>query len=107
MTTTRIHRVARREIDDAAAYYEAHREGTGARFIATVFATLDLLREHPHAGRPVQARRPDVELRQIKTPGFPYSIVYWYRSSVPEVLVIAIAHARRRPRYWAWGSRDL
>jgi plasmid stabilization system protein ParE len=42
------------------------------------------------------AGRPDVRMRVVRR--YPYSIVYVVRG--PNVVIIAVAHHRRRPGYW-------
>jgi hypothetical protein len=36
--------------------------------------------------------------RRILLDRFPYSVIY--RASADEILIIAVAHLRRRPGYW-------
>lgn len=86
------------EADTAAAaeWYEAPREGLGAEFVAVVDAALTEIerapRKHPlwRAGYP--SRR-----RSIRR--FPYTI--FCRLDADEIVVVAVAHSRRRPAHWA------
>ena len=88
-----FHPEALAEFDEAVDRYEAERRGVGVRFAAAVAAALDRLASAPELGPPLA---PDV--RRLLVPGFPYGVVY-----APEggrLVVVAVAHGRRRPGYW-------
>jgi len=38
------------------------------------------------------------EIRQVQLQRFPYSLIYWLRGDA--IVVVAVAHARRRAGYW-------
>lgn len=86
---------ADRELTEGAIYYA--REGgaeLGLAFIAEFERTLALLCSHPEMGVEGRNSRRRFPLRR-----FPFSVVYYVRSE--ELRVIAIAHHKRRPGYWA------
>lgn len=88
-----LHPDAEAELEAAVARYEGERRGVGLRFAAAVAAALDRLASSPELGPWLV---PGV--RRLLVPGFPYGIVY-----VPEaerLIVLAVAHGRRRPGYW-------
>ena len=39
-----------------------------------------------------------MRFRQVTVPRFPYRVVFL--ETEPEILVVAVAHERRRPGYW-------
>ncbi len=86
---------ADRELTDGAVFYagEGGRE-LGLAFIAEFERSLDFLCLHPHIGAPWRNNRRRLPLRR-----FPYSIIYYIRDD--ELRVVAIAHHRQRPNYWA------
>jgi len=91
--TVRFHPAARRELRKAARYYAAERPGLELEFLAEFERVLVDLRSHPEAGSP------DLEgARRLLTRRFPYSVIYLPESS--EIIVIAVAHHRRKPYYW-------
>ena len=45
------------------------------------------------------------KLRVLRVTKFPYSLVY--RSSESDILIIAVAHHKRRPAYWKSRFRDV
>jgi plasmid stabilization system protein ParE len=86
---------AERELTDGAVYYarEAKNADLGLAFIAEFERALDLLCAYPRLGAPWRSRR-RFPLRR-----FPYSIIYYVTGE--ELRVIALAHHRRKPGYWA------
>jgi plasmid stabilization system protein ParE len=85
-----FHPEADAEFTAAARYYERQAENLGFDFIAAVEATYQRLVIFPESGRPFGSR-----LRRILVPGFPYGLVY--RPEPDHVLILAVAHVRRRP----------
>jgi toxin ParE1/3/4 len=86
---------ADRELTEGAVYYaqEANAE-LGLAFIEEFERALDLLCAQPQLGAPWRNGRRRFPLRR-----FPYSIIYYLK--VDELRVVALAHHRRRPGYWA------
>ena len=85
--------IAIEEHDQAVAFYEERSAGLGERFEAEASRAIELIREYPRAWHPVSARA-----RRCRLNRFPYGIVYWV--GVEELLIVAVAHSKRRPRYW-------
>ncbi|MEW6688102.1 MAG: type II toxin-antitoxin system RelE/ParE family toxin [Pseudomonadota bacterium] len=54
---------------------------------------MSLVRQFPEAGSPIGSKR-----RRVLVARFPYSIVY--RHDPDFILIVAVAHQRRRPGYW-------
>ena len=94
MTGTRFLPAAEAEFLREIEYYSNAREGLGIRFQLSVMATIGKVVANPSGGAPV---RSGTRSRLVK--GFPFSIVY--RVSDNELLIVAVAHHRRRPEYWA------
>jgi plasmid stabilization system protein ParE len=85
---------ALREILEAIEYYEGQAIGLGGTLDADLQHTLDFIVESPSLGSPYERGTRRVLLRR-----FPYLVVY--RTLVDRILVVAFAHAKRRPGYWA------
>ncbi len=81
------------ELEAAASHYETQQAGLGLALLAEVKMTCDLVAQAPFAARGVR-----VGLRRKLVRRFPYYVLY--RVSDDEILIIAIAHRRRRPGYW-------
>ncbi len=93
MIAVRFHPKASEELEAAASYYDAKRSGLGALFLVEAKKTRDRIVELPAAAREV---RDSIRRRSIHR--FPYFLYYSVEES--EILVIAMAHKRRRPEYW-------
>jgi len=81
------------ELEEAALFYESRMAGLGKSFAAEVDRTIALVREFPEAGSPVGPKR-----RRVLVARYPYSIVY--RQDPDAIVIVAVAHQRRRPDYW-------
>jgi len=57
-------------------------------------STASLILAHPKLGKPVSSR-----VRALPISRFPYSVIY--RITPEAIIVLAVAHQRRRPAYWA------
>lgn len=83
------------ELSREALYYA--REGSaelGAEFINEFERALALLCEQPRLGARWRNQRRRFPLRR-----FPFSIIYYTRGD--ELRVVALAHHRQKPGYWA------
>src|SRR5215210_6839771 len=87
----KFHPEAALEFEEAAAFYESRMAGLGVSFAAEVERTVSLIRQFPDAGTLVGGSR-----RRVSLHGFPYSIVY---AQDRDIVIIAVAHQRKRPRY--------
>ncbi|MGA2232882.1 MAG: type II toxin-antitoxin system RelE/ParE family toxin [Tepidisphaeraceae bacterium] len=92
MTCT-LHPEARLEYLESARYYEQCRAGLGVYFSLEVEAALQRITEAP-------GRWPILEedVRRCLTHIFPYGIVYTIGRD--SILVLAVMHCSRKPRYW-------
>lgn len=81
------------EFREAAHYYENECPGLGLTFITAVHKTISEIMKHPMAATPV-----GVGIRRKVVGRFPYSVLYAVEGNV--LVVIAVAHQRRRPGYW-------
>jgi len=84
---------AKLEIREAAAYYEACREGLGKAFLLAVEAAAQSLAEHPLHWRRIGGR-----FRRCLLKRFPYGIIYSAESEF--IYIAAVMHLKRKPGYW-------
>jgi toxin ParE1/3/4 len=96
--TLRLLDEAKEEMRESAHWYEEKRAGLGADFVDAVERALELIEEHPRRFVKVKTRFDDREVRRFILKRFPFVIVYEVLSV--ETLVVAIAHTKRRPKYW-------
>ena len=93
MSTIAFDPDARAEFLETVEYYEECRIGLGRRFRESVETELNHILSFPFRFRVLR-----VPFRRCLIPKFPYSIVF---SIEPDfILVIAVAHAKRKPEYW-------
>lgn len=93
---------ARAELNEAIVWYDRERVGLGDDFLAEVVRVALEVGEAPEAhpeASDVHGLPPgSPAVRQARVKRFPYRLVY---VELPDmVLVVAVAHIRRRPGYW-------
>ena len=94
MTRVEYHPLADRELTDTAVFYHEQAAGLGADFLDEVRHAELLLTGYPLAGRALRGA-----IRRFPIRRFPYDLVYEPRTE--SVWVLAVAHQRRKPNYWA------
>jgi toxin ParE1/3/4 len=75
-------------------YYSQERSGLGIRFQLAVEAAITRASAYPLAGAPVHKN-----IFRVGLKGFPFHVIY--RIDPAQLLVVAIAHHKRQPDYWA------
>lgn len=80
--------------------YERIADGLGERFAQDVEQALALIERHPLAGEALALRWRGFEVRRVPLHMFPFRLVYV--AAMP-ILIVAVAHVRRRPEYWRRG----
>ena len=88
-----LHEEAQEELHDAVAWYETRQSGVGHRLLDEVLQALGRLESNPRVG----ARYSKSE-RFYRLKHFPYII--YFQEFADHLWIAAIAHERRRPRYW-------
>ena len=88
-----FHPLAERELIEAAQFYERAAPGLGGEFLGELERLTVLVGAYPDAGL-----GDTQELRVLHARRFPYSLIY--QVGTESVLVLAVAHQRRRPKYW-------
>lgn len=89
----------------AMLWYDAQRPELGDRFQAAVATAFQTICDHPTRFARVPRYHGKLELKQIVLDGFPYLVIYSVRED--EVLVVTIAHSKRRPLYWLRRLKDI
>lgn len=88
------------ELRDAATWYEGERAGLGDRFLDAIAVTVERIAEGPHRFPAVGSG-----LRRALVTRFPHMIIFIAEQE--RVHIVAFAHAKRRPDYWAKRSKRL
>ena len=81
------------EFLEAIRYYTEHSRALGVDFVTEVQRAVDFAIQLPQAAPLV---RPDVHKKTLRK--FPYSLLYSVEGET--VVILAIAHQKRRPEYW-------
>jgi len=92
------------EMAEAAAWYDERVSGLGDRFLSEAEAAFARIDGTPLVAPPWTHPRLPAGVRRMFLRSFPYSAVYVLE---PRVVVVAVAHARRRPGYWAKRLSEL
>lgn len=90
----RFHRLAIREYEETRDWYEGRREGLGESFTDEVDRAIARIAKSPTRWPVVF-----VKFRRVRLRRFPYYL-YYHVVDASRALVLAVAHARRRPGYW-------
>lgn len=94
----RYHPEAVAEFRADVSWYEERVAGLGDRFEMSVDEIVDSILEWPESGAvwPGWDSIPVVRSRRVA--GFPYRLVYLVQAT--ELVVVALAHEKRKPGYW-------
>lgn len=93
----RVLSVAEAEATSAACWYGDRLPTLGERFLAEYAAALTSIVKTPLQYSPLEGGSVR-HLRRCRLDRFPYAVVYEVLPD--EIVVLAVVHARRRPRSW-------
>ncbi|MFQ5791535.1 MAG: type II toxin-antitoxin system RelE/ParE family toxin [Acidobacteriota bacterium] len=85
--------LADQEMNEAARFYEERSAGLGLDFLEEVERTVESIVAHPNSGRRISE---NIRRRIVRR--FPFGILYSIESDL--IVIVAVAHLRRRPGYW-------
>ena len=86
--------LAETEVDEAVFWYQEQSEDESLRFLNELDRAVQVVRAYPLIGAEIEA-----DIRSFLFRRFPYSLIYGIDEGV--IVVIAVAHQSREPRYWA------
>jgi plasmid stabilization system protein ParE len=86
------------EVAEAVRWYDARRLGLARQLFDAVVDAVQAVQANPDMGAPICA---DGRTRRFLLPRFPHHLVY--RLAPAEIVVVAVAHSKRRPGYWRSG----
>ena len=85
--------VAQRELTEAADFYDTEDLGLGGAFLDAIERALKHIQAFPESS--------PISLAPVRTQvlsAFPFSVIYWVTDEI--IIVLAVAHHRRRPEHW-------
>jgi toxin ParE1/3/4 len=94
ITSATFHPSAVLELAEAVEFYDQAARGLGDEFLREVERAIVFLDRYPDASPKVGR-----EMRRFVLPRFPYSLIYRHHG-VGRTRILAVAHQKRRPRYW-------
>lgn len=89
---------ARIELDEAFAWYAARSATAAAGFVAEFQTALSEIGSRPEGFSLLESHEGPEDFRRYVMKRYPYHIVYECLDDV--ILIVAVAHDRRRPGYW-------
>lgn len=91
---------AEQEFREAARYYDEEAPGVGMSFIAEVHRAISFVVQNPYAAAVVGSG-----IRRKVLDHFPYNVLYAVEGEL--IVIVAVAHQKRRPRYWRGRTKRL
>jgi plasmid stabilization system protein ParE len=91
--TYSYHPHARKELDDAADYYDSIELRLGDEFLEEIDDCISRLLMSPLAWTKLHG-----SVRRCRTHRFPYSLIYDVEKE--QVFIVAVMHSSREPNYW-------
>lgn len=92
--TPEFHPAAQEELAAAVKIGDMRAAGLGLELLRETQRVVALLCDLPDIGEPLDERYKRFPLRR-----FPFGVVYCVDG--PRICIVAFAHRRQRPRYWA------
>jgi plasmid stabilization system protein ParE len=89
---------ARAEFLDAVRWYAQRNVMAAIRFDERVSRAEEAILEGPRQWPRVEGVPRELDVRRRLVDGFPFAVVYVELDT--EILILAVAHGKRRPGYW-------
>jgi len=95
MTTIIFLLEAEEELNSSAQYYNQQSSGLGFDFLEEIEKSLQIIEKGPE-------RWPIYEenIHKYNTRRFPFSLYYVFEKDLDRILILAVAHQKRKPGYW-------
>jgi plasmid stabilization system protein ParE len=93
MARVSYHRLARRELNEAAQYYDSESPGLGSAFLDEVERCTQAIMNFHEAGPLIMGT-----IRRRLVLRFPYVVLYSIKPD--HIRVLAVMNLKRRPMYW-------
>lgn len=90
----KFHSLATKEIERSFRWYKKRSPRAAVRFLVAIDEAIERIVKDP-SGIPMTSN----DCHRCALKRFPFSLIY-KQLSVKELVVVAVAHDRRRPSYW-------
>jgi plasmid stabilization system protein ParE len=94
----RVHEAAEKELLDGAKWYEKRQRDLGEQLVDEYQAAILRILAAPTSYPKVETARTRRDIRRCVLKRFPYYVAY--ELCADEIVILAVAHAKRRPNYW-------
>ena len=84
---------AQREVDDAVAWYNEREEDLGRDFLDELDRVIRRIKSFPLASTQIEPG-----IRRCLLARYPYALIYGIDEDM--IVVVAVSHLHRQPRYW-------
>ncbi|MEP6912715.1 MAG: type II toxin-antitoxin system RelE/ParE family toxin [bacterium] len=85
---------AQQEVDEAVAWYGKQGKDISRGFLDDLDRAVRLAKTYPSLATEIEP-----EIRRLLFIRYPYSLVYGIDEEM--IVIVAVAHQQRKPRYWA------
>ena len=86
--------LAQKELDDTVDWYNGQATGVGREFLDEIDRAVRRIVSFPMSCPEIEP-----EVRRCLLARFPYGLIYGINQDI--IVVVAVAHLHREPRYWA------
>ncbi len=93
-----LHPDAVADLTTSGDWYESQRLGLGGDFLAEVERALEVIAENPKLWPTWPNSSEELNVRRFCLPRFPFTLPFVVEAD--RVVLLAVAHERRRPGYW-------
>jgi plasmid stabilization system protein ParE len=93
-----LHQAAQAELREAALWYEDEQRGLGEQFLDEYGQVIERILRAPKRFGKIETVHTRRNIRRCFVKRFPYYVAYEIVGN--EIVVLAVAHTKRRPGYW-------
>ena len=86
---------AEEEMNASAQYYNQQASGLGLEFLVEIEKSLQVIEKNPERWSHYEKN-----IHKYNTRRFPFSIYYAFEKDLDKIIIIAVAHQKRKPGYW-------
>ena len=86
---------AEEELNYSAQYYNNQAPGLGFDFLEEIEKALQEIEQTPERWSNYKKN-----IRKFNTKRFPFSLYYKFEKNVDKIVILAVAHQKRKPDYW-------
>lgn len=93
-----LHPEVDREMEQAAIWYDRRYSALGSDFLAELRDAFRKIQTTPQLFSPAEDAPSGKEIRALVLRRFPFRVVYYLSGN--DIIIVAVAHLRKRPGYW-------